>query len=258
MEDLRDTAIIVPTMGTRPEMLEQCLSSIRAAGCGIIHVVIPDPGLVGHLLANGTVSAVVPDPGTGLAAAINAGVESLPDSVVYANWLGDDDLLTEGSVRTARTVLESDARTSLVFGACEYIDGTGRVIFRSSSGTWAPVLMYVGPQMVPQPGSLFRVAAFRAVGGLDTSYKFAFDLDLLMKLRRVGRFRYVNQTLSRFRWHSDSLSVGGRGGSVAEASEIRRRYLPPVLRQLSVLWEPLLRRIILWAGTRVTRRAAGM
>lgn len=253
-----DTAIVVPTMGTRPELLEMCVKSIRAAGCDIVHVVIPDPEKVAHLLESGQITKVVVDPGRGLAAAINAGVESLPQSVVFANWLGDDDLITPGSIKIARAVLESDTRTSLAFGACEYINAAGDVIFRSRSGWWAPLLMYVGPQMVPQPGSLFRTADFRAVGGLDTSYKFAFDLDLLMKLRRIGRFRYVKQTLSQFRWHSESLSVGGRGGSVVEASQIRRRYLPPIARQMSVLWEPVLRRATLWAGGRVTRRATGL
>lgn len=258
LEYLKDTAIIVPTMGNRPELLEQCIESIHKAGCNVIHVVIPDAGKVARLLAEGKISAVVTDPMKGLAAAINAGIESLPDSVLYANWLGDDDLLTSGSVITARSVLASEPSTPLVFGACEYIDGDGNVIFRSASGRWAPYLMYAGPQMVPQPGSLFRVADFRAVGGLDTTYKFAFDLDLLMKLRRLGSFTYVGQTLSKFRWHADSLSVGGRGGSVSEASQIRRKHLPPLLRQLSALWEPLLRMVILRAGARVTRRAAGL
>lgn len=258
MEELRDTAIIVPTLGTRPELLEQCVDSIRGSGCSIIHIVIPDPSLVQDLLDAGKVAGVVQDPGKGLAAAINAGISSLPASITYVNWLGDDDLLTGGSVQLARQVLEADRRVALAFGACDYVDESGSVIFRSKSGKWAPWLMYVGPQLVPQPGSLFRVSDFRYVGGLDTGYKFAFDLDLLMKLHRVGRFRYVSRTLSNFRWHAGSLSVGGRGGSVSEASQIRVRYLPRVVRPLSVLWEPVVRRVILVAGARVTRRAARM
>ena len=258
MEGLRDTAIIVPTLGTRPELLRQCVESIRAGGCSVIHVVIPDASLVQGLVDEGLVAGVVQDPGRGLAAAINAGIGSLPDSIAYVNWLGDDDLLTPGSVRLARQILETDSSVSLVFGACDYVDDSGRVIFHSRSGRWAPWLMYVGPQMVPQPGSLFRVSNFRDVGGLDTGYKFAFDLDLLMKLHRVGGFRYVPHTLSNFRWHAGSLSVGGRGGSVSEASRIRVQCLPWFARPFSFLWEPVVRRAILVAGARVTRRADRM
>ena len=258
MEELRDTAIIVPTLGTRPELLAQCIDSIRAGGCSVIHIVIPDPSLVQGLVEQGKVAGVVQDPGKGLAAAINAGIGSLPDSITYVNWLGDDDLLTEGSVRLARQVLEADSKVALAFGGCDYVDDSGRTIFRSRSGRWAPWLMYVGPQMVPQPGSLFRVSDFRNVGGLDTGYKFAFDLDLLMKLRGIGRFRYLPHTLSNFRWHAGSLSVGGRGGSVSEASHIRVRYLPRFIRPFSMVWEPIVRRLILLAGARVTSRAARM
>lgn len=256
MDELRDTAIIVPTLGTRPDLLGMCIESIRASGCSIIHVVIPDPYLVQGLVDAGKVAKVVQDPGNGLAAAINAGIGSLPDSITYVNWLGDDDLLTHGSVHLVRQVLEDDSSVALAFGACDYVDDSGRVIFHSKSGRWAPWLMYAGPQMVPQPGSLFRVSDFKAVGGLDTGYKFAFDLDLMMKLHRVGRFCHLPHTLSNFRWHAGSLSVGGRGGSVAEASQIRVRNLPRFIRPFSILWEPVVRRAILAAGVRVTRRAS--
>lgn len=258
MDDLSDTAIVVPTMGTRPELLLQCVNSIRAAGCTNIHVVVPDPEAVEGLVALGHVTRVVPDPGLGLAAAINAGISSLPSTVRFANWLGDDDLLTPGSVEIARRVLVEDDTASLVYGACDYVDVEGRRIFRSRSGRWAAWLMYVGPQLVPQPGSLFRVSDFRAVGQLEVAYRFAFDLDLMMKLHRVGRLRYVRHTLSNFRWHADSLSVSGRDGSVEEASQIRLSHVPVVIRPLARIWEPVVRRLIRWAGARVSQRAAAM
>lgn len=258
MEDLKDTAIVVPTMGTRPLLLAECIDSIRMAGCTNIYLVIPDPSIVRDFVERDLVAGVISDPGRGLAAAINAGISSLPTTIRYVNWLGDDDLLTTGSIRIAREILEGDTSASLAFGACDYVDAAGQVIFHSRSGRWAPWLMYLGPQMVPQPGSLFRVDDFVSVGGLDESFKFAFDLDLLMKLRRLGTFRYVRRTLSKFRWHADSLSVGGREGSVQEASRIRLRNLPVAIRPFARVWEPLVRRAILQAGRRVSARATAM
>jgi hypothetical protein len=94
------------------------------------------------------------------------------------------------------------------------------------------------------------------VGGLDESLKWAFDLDLFLKLRRQGKFLFINEPLAEFRWHEGSLSVGSRQGSVNEASKVRQRYLPAGVRQLSVVWEPVLRKIILFAGTRVSKRVS--
>jgi hypothetical protein len=52
------------------------------------------------------------------------------------------------------------------------------------------------------------------------------------------------------------LSVGSRQGSVDEASKVRRQHLPQGVKQASVVWEPLLRKIILFAGTRVSKRVS--
>ena len=39
--DAIETGIVVPTLGTRPEYLEQCLLSIRHAGGAFINIVTP-------------------------------------------------------------------------------------------------------------------------------------------------------------------------------------------------------------------------
>ena len=36
-----EIGIVVPTLGTRPEYLAQCLKSIRGAGTALIHIVMP-------------------------------------------------------------------------------------------------------------------------------------------------------------------------------------------------------------------------
>ena len=140
------------------------------------------------------------------------------------------------------------------FGQCQYIDADGLPIWLNRSGRWVVPLMQFGPQLLPQPGSLFDRAGFERVGGLDESLKWAFDLDLFLKLRRHGRLEFVDAPLAEFRWHQGSLSVGSRSGSVNEASLVRRRHLPLALRQVSELWEPLLRAVILRAGVRMTQK----
>jgi hypothetical protein len=96
--------------------------------------------------------------------------------------------------------------------------------------------------------------AFKEVGGLDPSFKWAFDLDLLLKFSQHGKLLFIPKILSSFRWHDGSLSVGGRQGSVNEASKIRRMYLPVFLQGLSPLWEFFIRHAIFAAGTYVSRK----
>lgn len=251
-----DTGIVVPTLGTRPEYLYQCLTSIRSAGNAIIHIVMPDSASLPHEITVDLYDQIIADPGEGLAAAIHAGLNSFSDSVRFINWLGDDDLLAAGSLDKTSQILRMENEVALVFGGCDYINASNQVIFTNRSGRYASSLMRCGPQLIPQPGSLFRRDSYMSIGGLHPQYKWAFDLDLFIRLSRVGKMRFIDQTLASFRWHDDSLSVGGRDGSVREASLVRQRYLPAYLRPIAVLWEMPLRHAIKYAGIRVSRHRA--
>ena len=194
-------------------------------------------GLIDHALA---------ETGNTLPAAINQGFAALPPSIRYIAWLGDDDLLRPGSLTATQAYLDAHAKTSVVYGRCDYIDESGTVVWTNRSGPWAAPLLRVGPDLIPQPGSLFRRSAFVATGGLRTDLGWAFDLDIFLRLSRFGRLSYVRRTLAAFRWHAGSLSVGQRENSVREASQVRREFLPAWVRPVSGVWE----RPVRWATHR--------
>jgi len=250
----QEIGIVVPTLGTRPEFLAQCLRSIRIAGYSLIHIVMPVSASLPKEITSDLYDQVIADPGTGLAAAIHAGLISFPEQVRFISWLGDDDLLKSGSLDVTTQALRDDHKVVLAFGGCDYINSENQVIFTNKSGKYAVPLLRVGPQLIPQPGSLFRRDAYEQIGGLNSEYKWAFDLDLLIRLSQVGSLKFLNHTLASFRWHEDSLSVGGRDGSVREASLIRKRFLPRWLKPISELWELPMRSVIKYAGTKVSRR----
>jgi hypothetical protein len=247
--------IVVPTLGTRSDFLNQALHSIRAAGECHIVIVAPEPENIIKNYSEKLFDSVIADPKEGLPQAINVGMRSMPASIKYVNWLGDDDLLTQNCLTVTSRTLETSPVTVCVYGQCSYIGPDGKTIWVNKSGAYAKWLMRVGPQLIPQPGSLFTLKAFNEVGGLNTSYKWAFDLDLFLKFARIGEFRYIPQVFSSFRWHDGSLSVGGRRGSVAEASKIRRRYLPRAFQFVSPLWELIIRRLILLAGLVLSKKS---
>lgn len=246
--------VVIPTLGDRPEYLQESILSIRQAGTAHISVVRPERASAIDQALGGKVDSIVDDPGRGLAHAINTGINCLPTNVKYSTWLGDDDRLVAGSLLKVSMYLDEKFDAAFVFGQCQYIDASGQKLWLNKSGKWTELLMLCGPQLIPQPGSLFRRSSFEQVGGLDENLKWAFDLDLFLKLRKAGKFGFLNEPLADFRWHEGSLSVGSRQGSVDEASKVRRRHLPQGMKQASVVWEPLLRKIILFAGTRVSKR----
>ena len=247
--------IVVPTLGERPDYLEKCLDSIRSAGQAHILLVAPSSLNTSRLTSSGLVDSVVIDLGRGLPSAINQGIDALPESVEYVNWLGDDDLLTPGSLEAAERALDKNEKSVMVFGACEYIDDSGNSLWLNSSGAWAVPLLRFGPDLIPQPGALFRRSVFESIGGLETSLGWAFDFDLFIRFSKAGKIKYINQTLAKFRWHPESLSVEHRKRSVAEASKVRVSHLPSFLRPISFIWEYPVRQATLIAGRRVSAKA---
>ena len=247
--------IVIPTLGNRPDYLEQCLRSIRAAGEAHVLLVAPTSFKSDALKSAGLLDSVVVDAGSGLAAAINQGIRALPSTVEFVNWLGDDDLLTVSSIVASSNALDENDQTVMAFGSCDYIDGEGQTVWANSSGQWAVPLLRFGPDLIPQPGALFRRAVFEKVGGLRTDLGWAFDFDLFIRLSKVGKLRFLNQTLAKFRWHPESLSVEHRKKSVAEASQVRVSHLPAFLRPISFLWEYPVQQATLIAGKRVTAKA---
>lgn len=235
------TGIVVPTLGTRPDYLVECLRSIRAAGNSFICLVAPLSQNLAGEIESSLWDSIIEDPKIGLAGAINAGVEALPSSIEFCNWLGDDDLLKPGTIIKMEQQLAENKETVLVYGNCVYIDGSGREIWRSGFGALAAKIIRTGPCLIPQPGSLFRRNQFVSLGGLNVNLGWAFDFDLFIRMSKVGKLSYLNVDVSAFRWHSDSLTVSQRRKSVAEASKVRLMNYSPLMRRAAGAWEPIIR-----------------
>ena len=232
-----DIGIVVPTLGTRDKYLHQTLLSIRRAGNAQIVIVAPIGVPINKSLTNDLYDRLLSDPGKGLSAAIDFAIREFSDEIKFVNWLGDDDLLAPNSLNCASKPMRENEEIVMVYGKCEYIDRSGIKITTNRSGNYARFLMRFGPQLVSQPGSLIRKNAYLAVGGLNHSYKCAFDLDLFIKLQKFGKMHFTPKVLASFRWHADSLTVANRSESVKEAREIRTSALPFYVRYLAAIWE---------------------
>lgn len=221
------TMIVVPTLGRRPDLLRSSLESIRSQPISGLDLVAVAP------LGAGVENAVadvggrfVADPGRGgLSGALNAGLRAADSDTRYFSWLGDDDLLTPGSLATTTEILDRRTDAVLVYGWCDYIDERDRVVFRSRAGSLAARTLAWGPNLIPQPGCLMRYDAVMAVGGLDEDVRLAMDLDLFLRLRRQGRFVAVPQTLACFRWHPESATVHQERASMEESDQLRMKYM---------------------------------
>ena len=250
-----EVLIVIPTLGQRVDYLRQTLESIRNQQVEAdITVVTPASATAARALAHEFGAEVIDDPGS-LPAAINLGVSEAGIQHRYVNWLGDDDLLTDQSLESTVGALRANPRAVVAYGSCRYIDPQGKELWVSKAGKWADRILTWGPDLIPQPGMLIRKEAWDMVGGVDESLSHAFDLDLLLKLKNQGEFTPVDQVVSCFRWHPESLTVSDRSKSLNESEEIKRRYLSPRQDKLKWLWEQPVRVATRFAAQRLNKRA---
>jgi len=168
--------------------------------------------------------------------------------VGLVGWLGDDDLLPKDSLIRSLAVFNLESDVVATYGSCIYVDENGKEVFINRSGKWAVSLMNFLPNLIPQPGSLFKRDCFESIGGVNNKFPLAFDFELFFKLKKYGTIKYIPAVQGIFRWHENSMTVEYRSIAVKQTSQIRKNYLPEFFKFFSVLWEPIIIYITLISG----------
>jgi len=231
--------VIVPTLGSRPKTLRRTLVSIRGQVQSVSIVAPKDTHEKLQKDFAGLFDYLLEDPNKGLSAAINHGFKQQNSDIIFTSWLGDDDYLEPNSVSHTLGAFESNPGCSAVYGKCNYVDEHGTTLFSQNTGNLAKYILEIGPDLVPQPGSIIRAELLREVGYLDESLKLAFDYDMFLRLKKRGKLVFVNETLANFTWHGDSLSVRQRGQSLKEAKLVRRKNAKSAFDKFALVISPV-------------------
>ena len=118
-------------------------------------------------------------------------------------WLNSDDLLAPGTLRFIAEYFAKNPQVDVVYGHRIIIDEQDREIGRWVMPRHDPkILEWI--DYVPQETMFFRRGIYEAVGGLDPSFQFALDWDLLARFQqaqaKVVRLPYF---IGCFRLHAE-------------------------------------------------------
>lgn len=246
--------LVIPTLGRRLDTLARALASIAGQTGASVDVVIvaktDSPELEAVAARYG--ARLVTHPGN-ISAAVNAGFAQTDGTHRYAGWLGDDDMLYPDALAHASASLEAQPAAVVAYGACNYIDFDGNLLFTRRPPPLAPLLLQFIPGLIKQEACVFRLSGLRAVGGLNERLKYTMDLDLLLRLRRAGAFVRLNRVTAAFCWHPDSITISNRKVSLDEAQEVQRVNARGIARLFQPVWKNAVRALILAMTWKINR-----
>lgn len=137
--------------------------------------------------------------------AINKGFARARGDVLA--WINSDDTYEPGAVTAAVAYLRDHPEVGMVYGDCNFINESGKVIGRFNSAQTNYRLLRRGYAHIPQQTMFFRADLWKQVGPLDPSFYFAMDYDLWTRIAARTEIKYVPQTWANFRLHSSGKTI---------------------------------------------------
>ena len=122
-------------------------------------------------------------------------------------WLNSDDTYEPGAISAAVKYLQEHPEVGMVYGDCNFINETGRVIGKFGSAQTDYRLLREGYVHIPQQTMFLRADLWKKVGPLDPSFYFAMDYDLWTRLAARTQLKYVPQTWANFRLHTTGKTI---------------------------------------------------
>jgi hypothetical protein len=225
-EQLPKIAIVTPSF-MQGDYLEATLRSILDQNYPNLAYAVHDGGssdssleVIGRHADRITLWASEPD--SGQARAIVSGFEKVSGDIMA--WVNSDDMLVPGCLRYIGEYFATHPEVDAIYGYRIIVNEHGQEIARWVLPPHQPAITpYLDP--VPQETLFWRKSLWEKVGGLDPSFRFALDWDLVLRFQKAGanivRLPYF---LGCFRVHSQQkLSARAESIGAEEIAYLRRR-----------------------------------
>ena len=242
-DDLPHISIVTPSYN-QGRFLEQAIRSVLLQGYPNLEYMVFDGGSTDESVSilrrfSEHLAYWRSEPDGGQAQAINMGFERASGEILA--WLNSDDLLLPGALHRVAEMQRRHPKAAAWVGACYRIEPSGRLLrlVRPRGLDRESIADWDGEGFFYQPSCFFSAAAWRDAGPLDEGLRYAFDVDLWIRLAGVGGYVAMEEVLSAAVIHEDAKTQAERTGMHAEtmAVQIRHGYRKAAEARLARLLE---------------------
>jgi glycosyltransferase involved in cell wall biosynthesis len=206
-------SIVIPSLN-QGAYLETTICSILDQDYPHVELIIIDGGSTDDTINvirkyENRISYWVSEPDNGQADAINKGLTFATGDIF--NWINSDDYLEPGALSAIATGFDLEPEKKIMCGYTHcFYDETNKTSHTYRMGIRKTVTETIFNIEMNQPGSFYRMAAIRELGGLNASLRYVFDGELWFRflckygLAAVG---FTKALIAHFRLHKSSKTV---------------------------------------------------
>jgi len=213
-------SVVVPVYNATP-YLRSALASLRAQTFGDFEIIAVDDGSTDDskavLAAFAAVEPrirIISRPNTGIVGALNDGLTVARGEFIAR--MDADDICLPKRFEKQLAYLLAHPSCICVGSAFLYIDAKGghlkECVRAQDHPTIEEELLSGNGGIIIHPASMFRRAAIEQVGGYREKAQWIEDLDLYLRLARVGELANLSETLFHYRFHEESVNFSRNQG----------------------------------------------
>ncbi|NCS00275.1 MAG: glycosyltransferase [Microcystis aeruginosa Ma_MB_F_20061100_S19] len=236
MSQISEISYVIPTLNSAAT-LDMTLLSLRSQKDVEVNIIVVDSGSTDGTLdicKRWDVKTLYAEPGN-MYRAINTGLQECD-----TEWLGyvnSDDWLYPDSVNRL-TTFGKHTKADIVYGSCDYTDGSGRFVYSMSAARAEQLLSLfrIGIFGFAQTAAIFRNRVYQKLKGFKEDYSLSSDADFYLRalLSNLKFSRFSGKSISCFRIHENQLTHKKREAMEAEKQQIYSPIQPAQLQDWMV------------------------
>lgn len=161
-------------------------------------------------------------------------------------WLNSDDIYMPGTLLRVGRVFRDEPDVGIVYGNKYLVDEWDQIIGERRLTPFIPHLSKLGLLYggfgIYQPAAFWAKALYDRVGGIDASFKFTMDTELILRFALTrAQFRFLREYFTGFRIHPDSKTSTIRQIAGEEKQILRSRHRQHRSRLLALACPTLVR-----------------
>ena len=219
-------SIVTPSYN-QGEYLERTISSVLEQDYPNIEYIIIDGGSTDNSVEiikkyEKYISFWTSEPDKGQADAINKGFSKASGDIIA--WINSDDMYLPGAFNIAAEAFMKNPDASIIYGDYIKVDSSDKCIALRRQPSFDFRTCLFGYLTVMQPASFFNRKAYLNTGGIDITFNYAMDYDIIVNLAQQGQVVHLKEYLAAFRLHTTSKSVAEKSKFFAEDLRVRYKY----------------------------------